>query len=228
MTLGAIGTINVISAVADGFRPPNWGAQAVQTYSMTCTLPPDSPAAANQNQNPTVISSTPQPPQPMTFFFDAVLRVEHVQEAVGTRHPVQVGPAVVDHIYLNPARVVLDVAISDSMQSYLSGQYSGDASRSVNAYQTFKSIQAARVPISLATRLDSYENMWLADVRGTEDSTTSRSFRGTLHFEQIISAQVSSATVSSRPNASNTTNEGVKGVKPVPTELINQIPLSHF
>jgi hypothetical protein len=205
---------------------------------MTCTLPgqPATKVSVSVDQvdeNGNIIpdtpamQTTPSTTMPTTYFFDATLRVEHVQEAVGTKHPVQVGPAVVDHIYLLPARVTLDVAISDSMQSFASGQYTGAGSRSISAYQTFKQIQAARVPIALSTRLANYSNMWLADVRGVEDSTSSRSFRGTLRFEQIISAQVSTATVSALPNTTDTTNEGTKGVESAPTDLINQIPLSH-
>ena len=217
-----VGNVNIAAAIAASYRPPNWGLSSTQTYSITCTLPANTPSSANPNQN-----TTATPGQPTTYFFDATLRVEHVQEAVGTKHPVQVGPAIVDHIYLMPARVTLEVAMSDAMQSFQSGQYSGGTSRSVVAYQTFKQIQAARVPIALNTRLTGYANMWLVDVRGVEDSATSRGFRGTLRFEQIISAQVASATVSSRPATTDTTNEGTKGVQPVPADLMDQIPLSH-
>lgn len=204
-----------------GYRPLVWNPQ----YAMICTLPPSTPASANNNQNAS--SATAAEAEPTTFFFDVVQRVEHVQQAVGTKHPVQVGPAIVDHIYLLPARVVLDVVITDSVQSFQAGQYSGGSSKSVNAYQTFKAVQAARVPITLVTRLFTYVNMWLEDVRGAETYETSRSFRGTLVFEQIISAQVSTVSVSNRNATTGATNEGVKGAQPVPTELLNQIPLSH-
>jgi hypothetical protein len=162
-----------------------------------------------------------------TYYFDATLRVDHVQEAIGTEHPVQVGSAVIDHVYLRPARVTLEVAISDALQSYENGQYSGN-SRSVAAYQKFKEIQAARVPITLATRLDSYENMWLEFVRGTETRETFGAFRGVLSFKQIISATVAEQDVSSRPNTTNSTNEGTKGPETVPPEIqtdLNSIQL---
>jgi hypothetical protein len=194
------------------YRPLNWANQP-QLYSMTCTLPAPTPSTgSNNNQSAT---TNPQTQSPTTYYFDATLRVEHTQELVCTEHPVQVGPAIVDHAYLRPARVVLEVGMSDAMQSFSSSQYTGGKSKSVSAYQTFKQIQSARVPITLSTRLDTYQNMVLEDVRGTEDSRTFRGFRGSLHFRQIISASVSQTTVSVRPDQTDSTNEGTKGVLPV-------------
>ena len=217
-------------ALVGPYRPANWGQP--QLYSLTCILPanaglPEATVTTSQTVNGQPVAgpfgSSTQPAtagMPTTYFFDAMLRAEHTQEAVGTKHPVQVGPAVIDHIYLLPARVVLEVGFSDTMQSFLAGQYSGGRSRSVNAFQAMKQVQAARVPITLATRLQTYQNMWLADVRAVEDYRTSRSGRFTLHFEQIISATVSSGNVSSRPNATDTTNVGtVAPTAPTPSTL---------
>lgn len=204
----------VLSELLGGgpYRPANWSQQP-QLYSMTCTLPTSIPLSANNN---TSTASTPPSSSPTTYYFDATLRVEHTQEAVCTEHPVQVGPAIVDHLYLRPARVVLEVAMSDAMQSFQAGQYSGSKSKSVSAYKTFKQIQAARVPITLTTRLDTYQNMIIEDVRGTEDNRTRQGFRGTLHFRQIISASVSTATTSVRPDQTDSTNEGTKAPTSVP------------
>jgi hypothetical protein len=198
---------------AVGYRPANWGQQK-QLYSITCTLPP----AAN-----TGVPANNTIQLPTTYFFDAVLRVDHIQEAIGTEHPVQVGPAVVDHIYLKPYEMTLEVAISDCMQSYQSGQYSSGSSRSVSAYQQFLAIEAARVPITVATRLVTMTNMFMRVARATEDSKTFRGFRGALYFKQIIAAQVSASTTSTRPNATNTTNEGTKSPQPVTPAQTQQI-----
>jgi hypothetical protein len=215
----AIPALETFLLTTGAYRPPSWGQQA-PVYSLTCTLPASSPNASSNNQNATNTGGTQSP---TTFFFDAMFRAEHVQEAIGTRHPVQVGPAIVDHIYLNPSRVVLEVGYSDSMQSYQSGQYSSSTSRSVAAYQTLKQIQAARVPITLSTRLTSYTNMWLADVRAVEDNRTKASARISLYFEQIISAQVNNTPTSTRPSTTNTTNEGTKSPTSVPTSISSEI-----
>jgi hypothetical protein len=201
-------TLNVTlsTLLAGAWRPPQWGGQTL-LYSLTCTLPSAQPSGSG---NPGALQAQATAQSPTTYFFDAVLGAEHTQELVCTEHPVQVGPAVVDHAYLRPARVVLEVAMSDAMASFKAGQYSSNASKSVSAYQTFLQIQAARTPIVLATRLFSYQNMVIEDVRASDDNRTLRGFRGTLHLRQIISASVSTTSVSVRPNTTDTTNEGTK------------------
>lgn len=212
-----------LSELSNGiYRPPNWG-NGKQVYSITCTLPPNGPTSGTNNNTS---SSSPSSNQmPTTFYFDATLHVDHSQEAIGTEHPAQVGPAVVDHIYLRPYEMTLEVAISDAMQSFQAGQYSGGTSRSVNAFQTFLQISAARVPITVSTRLNTMSNMWLRLVRGAEDHRTSRSFRGALYFKQMIQSQLSSTPVSQRPQATNTTNEGTKSPSVPPVPVIDDIPL---
>jgi hypothetical protein len=195
---------------------------------MTCALPAQAGGNKNASTDPTLQQLLNG--QPTLFFFDAVMRAEHNQELVCTEHPVQVGPAIVDHAYLRPARVVLEVGMSDAMDVYQHGQYTSNASKSISAYQTFKQIQAARVPITLATRLDSYQNMVLEDVRASDDLRTSHALRGTLYFRQIISAQISTATVSARPDQTGATNEGTKApvaVDPASqlhNNLLNEVP----
>lgn len=196
----------VIAELADGrFRPPNWSNP--QPVSLSVTLPASNPTGANNNTSGT--SSAPQP-SPTLYFFDAVLRIEHSQEAVMTEHPVQVGPALVDHMYLRSAVVTLDIGMSDAMQSYVAGQYSSAKSKSVSAYQTFLQIQASRAPITLATRLLTYQNMQITDIRASETVQTSRGLRCLIYLRQIISATVSQTTVSARPNSTDSTNEGTK------------------
>jgi hypothetical protein len=225
--MGAFSTslnITLSTLLSGTWRPPQWGGQTL-LYSMTCTLPSAQPASSGTG-NAGALQSQATAQSPTTYFFDAVLSAEHTQELVCTEHPVQVGPAVVDHAYLRPARVVLEIAMSDAMASFKAGQYSSNASKSISAYQTFKQIQAARTPIVLATRLFSYQNMVIEDVRASDDNRTLRGFRGTLHLRQIISASVSTASVSVRPNATDTTNEGTKAPVTTPPTYtpFSQIP----
>jgi hypothetical protein len=222
----AVFTGVAIAELADGrYRPPNWNQPP--TTSMTVTLPPASSVTSVSyvNGQPVPEAATPAPPaqMPTTFFFDAVLRIEHNQEATLTKHPVQVGPALVDHMYLQPARVILDVGMSDAMQSFMAGQYSSGKSKSVSAYQTFLQIQASRAPITLQTRLNTYYNMQIVDIRASDTSQTSRGLRCVIYLEQIISATVSQTTVSERPNATNSTNEGTKTPSSPSTDALSGI-----
>jgi hypothetical protein len=223
-----LGLANLFPLNPGPYRPPSWGTQP-QLYSMTCTLPAPAPIASVTTSSSDALgggaapltTTSPAPVlAPTTFYFDAVLRAEHSQEARGTEHPVQVGPAIIDHIYLMPAEVVLEVGMSDAMDSFLQGQYSAGSSKSVSAYKTFKQIQATRVPITLTTRLDQYQNMYLRDVRGTEDARTRMGFRGTLHFRQLLTASIGVTQVSVRASTTDATNEGVKSVQTLdPTTL---------
>jgi|SRR5580700_56807 hypothetical protein len=203
---------------ATPYTPPQFGS-GKSNYSLTCTLPANNQANSNNNANN---PSTPSQGSPTTYFFQLVGRVEHVQEQTITKHPVQIGPAIVDHAYNQPARVVMEVVASDCVASLVAGQYASNPSLSVSMYQTFKQIQAARVPVAVSTRLDQYPNMAITDVRATEDSRTLFGFRGTLYFEQIISVTVNQTT-SARPNQTDSTAEGTKGAQPLSSTEQTQI-----
>jgi hypothetical protein len=130
------------------------------------------------------------------YFFDAVFRVEHDAELRYTQHPVQTGAAICDHAYLMPSKVTLEIGMSDVMDSFVSDQYSGDASKSVAAYQKFRDIQKACLPITVTTRLYTYSNMLIAFIRTTDDRTTRFGLKAAITFAQIIPAKISATTVS--------------------------------
>jgi hypothetical protein len=205
-----------------GYRPVNWIYQP-QQYSITVTLPAatvSSSGSVNGVQTPGSASSTTSQGQSTTYYFDAVMVASHRQEAVMTKHPVQIGPAVADHMYLNPAMVTLQVKMSDAMQSYVNGQYSSVPSKSISAYQQFLQIQASRAPIILATRLNTYQNMGITLIEPQDDWRTVRSFNGIIRFEQIRTAQVTSQALSARSNATNSTSppsiNTINGVDQIP------------
>jgi hypothetical protein len=204
------------------YSPPQFGS-GKSNYSMTCTLPAN-PGFSDEPESGTGTPDLAAMPSPTTYFFQLVGRVEHIQEQTITKHPVQIGPAIVDHAYNQPARVVMEVVASDCAATLVAGQYSSKPSQSVSMYQTFKQIQAARVPITLATRLDQYQNMALTDVRATEDSRSTFGFRGVLYFEQIVLATVSGAPAASdRPNQTGSTPEGTKGSSPLSSTETQQL-----
>lgn len=208
-----------------GYRPVNWTYQP-QQYSITVTLPAatvSSSGSVNGVTTPGSASSTTSPGSSTSYYFDAVMLAEHMQEAVMTPHPVQVGPALVDHMYLQPAEVILRVKMSDAMQSFVNGQYSSVPSKSVSAYQQFLQIQASRAPIVLATKLNTYQNMGIISLRPQDNWQTVRGFNGIIRFKQIISAQVNSQALSSRSNTTNTTNSGSLSPGPPSISTLNGV-----
>ena len=204
------------------YRPPGW-SKGPQKTSVTEVIPQQADVQTNPfilgtppNQSPFLLGGSDQPAMTLpgnpsvatTYFFDAVLAADHYTSLRITEHPVQIGASIVDHAYAVPARIVLEVLMSDVLDSFIHGQYATDASKSVSAYRTFKAIQARRLPLTLNTHLDTYENMLIEDVRATDTNETVAGARMTVVFRQIIMATIATATVSSRPDRTDTTNEG--------------------
>lgn len=206
------------------WRPPQWAqGSAAQLYSLTVAK------IVNTSVQSTFISDVDNIPQAspgsqrqsaesVTYFFDAVLRVEHRQDLVRTEHPVQSGASIVDHAYLRPARVILEIGMSDAMGSFIAGQFTSSPSRSVSAYQTLLELQSSRVPLTLSTRLNQYANMLIESIGAVEDVRTRFAGKFQVVFSQIIVATIATKTVAARPDQTDTNNEGVKQtITPPPT-----------
>ena len=179
------------------YRPPQWSSGPAM---VSVTVPN---AALLTDVNSTVNLG------PITYIFDAVLELEHEQRLEKTRHPVQTGADISSHAYLQPAICAMFVGMSDAMDQYaavaatapaLPYQYpnytpwTGAATKSVSAYQTMLSLQAARVPLMVTTRLRTYTNMVVTNISPREDFRTITGLRMRVVFEQIFTATVSSVT----------------------------------
>lgn len=141
------------------------------------------------------------------YFFDAILRVEHNTSLRITTHPLQNGASISDHAYQLPARVTMEIGMSDAMQSYISGFWGGteDLPKSVNAYQTLKALQKLRVPLTVTTRLDVYSNMLIQNMTSPDDHRTLHGLRAFCTFEQILVATVNTKTISTNAQVKDTT-----------------------
>ena len=136
-----------------------------------------------------------------SYVFDGEPDIQHDQELSITQNPVQTGASISDHAFLVPVRVTAEILMSDAMQSFNVGQFGSGPSRSVDAFRTMLSLQATRMPVSIATRLNTYANMLVASVRATEDQQSAFGAHMWVTFEQIIMASVqqNSPTTSSNP-----------------------------
>lgn len=223
------------------WKPPQFGPQL---YSLTVTqstttrvgtaftpvgiigIGSQNTGGFNTPQNS--VSTTQQTAQITTYFFDAVLRAEHRQELRRTEHPIQSGASIVDHCYLLPARVTLEIGMSDVMASFVAGQYSSDPSKSVSAYQTLLNIQKLRVPITLSTRLNQYSNMVIEHIAAIENHQSRFALRATVSFAQIITAQIATQTTPARPDQTTATNAGTKQPTTPPPSVSGSAALSGF
>lgn len=244
-TLAAsVANLNTLRSLLGPWRPPQWNQP--QLYSLTVTeivnTSVQSTILFGESTNEDTVGSLGSATAPtarqtttnnVTYYFDAILRAEHIQDLTETRHPIQTGAAVIDHAYLNPATVTLEIGMSDVLGRFAPGQYTSNSSKSISAYQTFKDIQSRRVPITLSTRLDTYNNMLIRRIQAVENKQSKFGLRAEITFVQIITASVATQTVpaSSRPDSTDTTNEGTKQPltpPPVTANLLGKFPTATF
>ncbi len=149
------------------------------------------------------------------YVFDAILNVQHESTLTITQHTVETGAAVSDHAYVNPARLTLQIGMSD-VATPIGDQFTGGSSRSVTAYQLLLDLQASRIPLRLTTRLKSYDNMLIQSISAPDDHTTAYGLRATIVLQQVFVAVVRTVKISSRPHITDSTNRGT--VEPVPAD----------
>jgi Dit-like phage tail protein len=169
---------------------------------------------------------------PTTYVFDAVLDLEHEQRIEKTHHPVQTGADLSSHAYLMPAKLTMFVGMSDAMQAYSAGanpaqspyitSFSGNPSKSVAAYQQMLSLQAARVPLIVTTRLRTYKNMIIVSVGPREDAKTITGLRMRIEFEQIFTATTADVANSARSNSTDSTGLGAVNAQTPSTTTVSQ------
>lgn len=223
---------NAVSPDAvQGFRPPQWGNQTTPpspplTITLQGTKTNDNSVVATspnlaapvESENGPLISSVTGFGGVTVYTFDNALHASHEQELVITQNPIQTGASVSDHSYLLPARLTVEILMSDAMQSYTVGQFgtktasNPGASRSVNAYQTLLELQASGNFLQIATRLNSYNNMLIASVRPEESASTRFGLKCAVTFQQVIVATVSTLTTPS--DTASSAIPAVTGVTP--------------
>ncbi|HBC94300.1 MAG TPA: hypothetical protein DCZ10_15735 [Pelotomaculum sp.] len=150
------------------------------------------------------------------YFFDAFLRMEHTSSITLTEHPIQSGGTAVDHSYLNPSVLIMEIGMSDTAKSLVDGQFAGGWSRSVRAYEILLELQKQRLPIQVVTRLKVYDNMLIETIAAPDDYTTLYGLRATVTLREIFVATVKTVKISSRPHATDSTPRG--DVQPVETK----------
>lgn len=203
-----------------GWHPPQWG------FGLKPAITSITAVATDAKKSSTV------------YVFDAVLRAEHTQELRKTENPIQSGANLTDHAYIAPARVTLDIGMSDAMASYSYGLWTGNNSKSVAAYQTLVTLQQSRALLTLTTRLRTYTNVLIDNIQTSDTNRTRNGLRATVTFCQIFLASVSSVSdnasglvtgsdtaappLSARPQATGATQLGTVQALPPTSALDSQ------
>ncbi len=143
-----------------------------------------------------------------SFIFDAILTLNHERSVSITSHPVETGAALTDHAYMQPAKLTLQVGMSDALVDVIAGQFANGPTRSVSAYQTLVNLAQLRIPFDVATRLGLYRNMLIASITTPDDHTTVYGLKATVVLQEIFVATVTTVKISAQPQTTDSTNRG--------------------
>lgn len=214
------------AAVPGQYRPSQWSAQAQVMITIAAQYaqvlgfqqPQQTSAQVIDSQANPSPTGTPAPANatPTFLVFDCVTRLNHSQPMTATEHPVQDSANITDHVKLNQAHISIDVVMSDVMPAYAAGQWIGNASKSLACFQTLDNIRSSRIPLTLTTRLKTYNNVFIMDILPDESVKSLHGFRGRIEFKQIFIASVSTLAVSARPQSTDNTSQGQVNPLPVP------------
>ena len=185
------------------YRPPQWQ----QGLSIT-TVMLIFPGQPTQGQYSAQGISATLPKSQTRYIFDAVLRASHSQRIQKTAHPVQTGANIVDHAYVVPAELVLEIAMSDAMADYSKDMWTGAATKSISTYQVILAMSIARIPLSIATRLRTYTNMLITDIEADDTVKTIGGLKMRVTFSEIPLAITQTNDDSARPQTTSTTTLG--------------------
>lgn len=142
------------------------------------------------------------------YFFDGFMRVEHSRELELTENPVETGAAIVDHAYVKPSQLEMEIMMSDVHQSYVPGQFTEGPFRSNNAWKILRKLQEDRIPFSVFTKLGLYDNMLITRLTATEDSKSYRGLSAIVTLREIPVARVKKVAISSASQTTDSTQMG--------------------
>lgn len=132
------------------------------------------------------------------LFFDAIFSTTTSHTATVTSHPVQSGSKIADHMYMEPVTISLEIGMSDVMASMVQGQWSDGNTKSISCYKKLCELQAARMPLTILTRLDRYENMVITGITVNDSADTLTGLSADIELQQILIANVGTEKTSAR------------------------------
>jgi hypothetical protein len=199
-------------ATAGPFRPPQWSKPA----PVMITVPPPyvNTASKVSTDNEPVIDPTTgiptiqvnvtapaNPPNttPQYLVFDGVKRTSHSQMARGT-----------------------DIIMTDVLPERVPGQWTGNASKSISCFQMLDSLRQQRVPLTVTTRLKTYENMYIVNIPTEDTVQTQYGLKARIQFKGMFIAQVAVQTYSARPQTTASTEIGTTQVTDPSNGVVSQ------
>lgn len=125
---------------------------------------------------------------------DCTVEEEGTDELVVTKHPVEQGADISDHVYKNPARLTMRVKWSNASAAAVS-----DPNYVVSIYNQLLALQVSGQLFTVTTGKRQYSNMQMLTITQTTDEKTELSLEVVVTFEQLI---IVTTQVNSVPPAS--------------------------
>ena len=200
--------VTTISKSSNIWRPPQW-----------------------QSGTPYMITMPAKSGDEAQYYVLTPLRVAHELVLRRTEHPVQSGAAITDHAYVMPTKLMMEIGVSDSMDTYTSGMWGGSStSTSVNAFDALCELARQRTLVIVQTRLRSYPNMIVESVSAEETSRTVASGRFHVVFSEIFIASTQvAAAATARPDTNAVSGKGIVTPAPLTLQtLLNYVPSAYY
>jgi hypothetical protein len=140
-----------------------------------------------------------------TLIPDIVVSETHHDHLTITKHPVELGSAIGDHCYMEPAVVEMQCGASNS-----TAQSEGYVQ---SVYAQFLALQAKRKPFDVTTGKRQYSNMLISDIIVTTDETREYVLDFTVRLEKVKIVSTQTTTDNSKQanpaGTASPTNSGV-------------------
>jgi len=115
------------------------------------------------------------------FFQADVLKSERIDmKATVTKHPVELGFEISDHIILQPFQIAAELYISEQ---HVSG---GAGSRVANAYELLKLQRATKLPFSYVSNLEVFPFCYAEEISAPRSSMDGDSITFSLKIQPVV------------------------------------------
>jgi hypothetical protein len=133
---------------------------------------------------------------------DAVVEETSRDDLQITEHPVEIGSTISDHAYAKPREVTLRWAWSNS------GRYETFMQ---DVFATLKSIQTARQPMNIYTGKCAYQNMLVASLGVTTNTSSEYSLQSVMVCREVIIVSTQAVQVPQSAQSTPQTTAGIAG-----------------
>jgi hypothetical protein len=135
-------------------------------------------------------------PQP-TLVFDLVLRERYQVASTMTRHPVEFGAEISDHVFRQPRQFTLEGGVTDTRfpndgTDSFAAQAGSAVTRSQTAWQVLQQYQASGQLFNVQTSLELLENMVITNLSTVRDAATAKVLEFTAVMQEAIIVQTQS------------------------------------